>query len=224
MLKFSYLSEKEGAGKSLYVCFMINLYFEKYDNVYCIANTHYFRNPIINPFFNENRFIYSPLSLFSRNLINDKNSLKVIVIDDNENMKSTSENWIKLIRNWSRKTNIILYFIGHYYTSVSRELRHALKYRVVPNFIKSRDCLEFLIVDTTNDEILHRNIISNISRFFSLYDTKEVVPIATDKLLSQELEKYAKTYDDLVYYISLLFPESKKVKKLKEYSKLLNLR
>lgn len=210
-----------GMGKSYYMCDVANTFFENNKKGKVIANFHLFYDKDLNPYFREKDFIYSPIGMIDLTWLENLGVPILIMLDDSEAIPNLDAYYDVVVR-LSRKLDIDVYLVGHYYTDVSRKKRHISVYRVELFGLDENKNLNGIIVD--NNDINYEFTISNeFERITQLYDTKEIVQIATPSLIDSEIKLHSKTLVDLEKNLKFFFKsEAKYEKKLLLYKKQLN--
>ncbi len=77
------------------------------------------------------------------------------------------------------KNNIDLVYVTHFIGMVDKRLRAITEYVLYPTFDKEKDLLKVKIVDVFRRKT-KKKIIRNVSKYFKLYDTTEVVDFDMD--------------------------------------------
>lgn len=146
----------------------------------------------------------------------------MILLDDIESIKNT-EYYIEQLTRLSRKSDVWIYLIAHYRTDINRKKRTVMDYRLVVNYIKSIDLLEFIYIDD-NENNYSDSIENVVKRLGNLYDTNEIVKEATPSLMESELKKYCNSLQELEKNLKFLIKaEGKYEKALKKYRELFGL-
>lgn len=179
-----YLIDKMGSGKTLFATFYAFLFRMINPVAPIYAN---YKIDISN-------FIYSPYFTLPYSTI-EKSLASLLIADDIKVLKNL-DNFMILISCMSRKRNIDVILTGQYYTMVKKDIRTLADYRVKVNYIKETDVLEYILIDLDDNNYYYeiKDIVKTIGKKF---DTNEVVSIANERKIIQEIEKFSYNIDDL---------------------------
>ena len=218
MTPSSFCTENVGSGKTLYMCYRANLFFERNKVGKVYANFHLFKNTV-NPKFREKDFIYTPLGLLPLSEFENKEP-KLVLLDDSEAIKNLDD-YFDIITGMSRKSHIDVIIIGHYYADINKRKRTLLQYKLKVNYLESRDILEAILID--NENINYPFGVRDILKYCKeLYDTYEVVKKATPSLIEREIKRFSKSLTDLEHNLKFLYKGKRDYEReLKKYKEVL---
>ncbi|MFO8019556.1 MAG: sigma factor-like helix-turn-helix DNA-binding protein [Promethearchaeia archaeon] len=155
--------------------------------------TELMRDPTLevysNVHLNMPRCHYSP-SLF---LPFDELKNVIVFVDDCSKLENISR-YAKIVSNAIRKIHGDIIFTGQDPKHVPKEIRGQYNYKVQPYLDEARDEITIRIdYDTGERKIFQiRNIIEKI-KALNLYDTKEIVPWVTPRMIKRRIAEISKT-------------------------------
>lgn len=158
-----------------------------------IIFTELMRDPTLevysNVHLNMPRCHYSP-SLF---LPFDELKNVIVFVDDCSKLENISR-YAKIVSNAIRKIHGDIIFTGQDPKHVPKEIRGQYNYKVQPYLDEGRDVITIRINYDTGDAKVFQieNIIEKI-KALNLYDTKEIVPWVTPRMIKRRIAEISKT-------------------------------
>ncbi len=192
-----------GAGKTLAVVLYIYFLLSNNPRLKVYANFH----------INLPRCYYTPYMLFNFETLEDA----VLVFDDVSNA-AFLKRYASACANVSRKSNLILIFIGQREKMITPEIRDITDFRIYPKIKKKKDLYVTMIWEDKHKKVVYKNIFDWLDcRKFNgkqIYDTKEkVIQILEDDAI-KEIIKISKTQRDIKRNIFLISGDKRERKSL----------
>jgi len=201
-----YVIANTGKGKTLYASLYALEWSRNHPNGKIYANYH----------LNLPNAYFTPLMFLPFDDLHDC----LIIYDDVSNLDEIKR-FSKVCANWSRKTSMELFFTAQFYTMIPKQLRDIADYKVKTVYYKSKD---LLVVYINYREVGVRKVVFHDAvktvKALNLYDTKEVVRMATESEVINKIIELSKTKRDIEMYL-MVFTGNKAERKslLKEIMK-----
>lgn len=230
-----YSTEVMGKGKTLFASYLALIFLKTFPNGTIYSNHHLFASSldkrkylylkeklkisdwdIIDKHVNYlPNFIWSPALVFPVSLL-DKSDGVFIIVDDCVSIKDF-DLFTRVMSSYSRKLDVQFVITGQYYTDVSKKIREISTYKYKPNLMDD-GTLEVKLTERIDDDtyLNHFRKIKNMTDFYDLYDTNEVVAPLIDTALQQEIKKHVRDKADLEMVLRMYYgnkTERKQVKK-----------